>query len=159
MSRGYEPPRLTFPFIQHDCTKISALRSGQVLAPFNKPGTASPPPSPEGTNEPPTPPQMVDSTTPRARNLPTDNIPRLESTGNNRAPWSMAIQYVCRKQGVETLLTTDTNPITSEEIAADIVHHRLVSINDHSLGAEVLKLAMSHQSWSFLQQGGLTTSK
>jgi hypothetical protein len=148
-----------FPFIQHDCVKISALRSGQVLAPFNNPGTRSLPSSPEGTNEPPTPPQMVDSTLPRVRNLPTDNFPRLESTGNNRAPWSIAFQSVCRSQGFDTIFTTDTNPTTSEEIDADRnVHHLLVSTIDHSLAVEVLKLATSHQAWSFLQQVGLTTS-
>jgi hypothetical protein len=102
---------------------------------------------------------MADSTTPRVRNLPTDNIPRLESAGNSRAPWSIAVHSVCKSQGFDIILTTDTNPTTSEEIAADrIVHHLLVSTIDHSLGAEVLKLATSHQAWSFLQQVGLTTS-
>jgi hypothetical protein len=102
---------------------------------------------------------MADTTTPRVRNLPTDNIPRLESTGNNRAPWSIAVQFVFRSQGADIILTTDTNPTTSEEIAVDrIVHHLLVSTIDHSLGAEVLKLATSHQAWSFLQQVSLTTS-
>jgi hypothetical protein len=139
--------------------KISALRSGRVLAPFNYTETTRPPPSPEDTNEPPTPPQMADSTTPRVRNLPSDNIPRLESTGNNRTPWSMAVQSLCRSQGFDTILTTDTNPITSKEIATDrIAHHLFVSTIDHSLGAEVLKLTTSHQAWSFLQKVGLTTS-
>jgi hypothetical protein len=102
---------------------------------------------------------MADSTTPRVRNLPTDNIPRLESTGNNRAPSSIAIQSVCRSQGFDAILTTDTNPTTSKEIAAArIIHYLLVSTIDHSLGAEVLKLATSHQARSFLQQAGLTTS-
>jgi hypothetical protein len=86
-------------------------------------------------------------------------MPRLESTGNNRAPWSIAIQSVCRSQGFDTILTTDTNSTTSEEMASDrIVHHLLVPTFDHSLGVEVLKLATSHQAWSFLLQVGLTTS-
>jgi hypothetical protein len=102
---------------------------------------------------------MVDPTTPRVRNLPTHNIPRLESTGNNRAPWSIVFRSVCRSQGFDSLLTTATNHTTSDEVAADrIVHHLLVSTIDHSIGSDVVKLATSHQAWSFLQQVGLTTS-
>jgi hypothetical protein len=132
---------------------------GRVLAQFNNPGTTSPPPSLVGTNEPPTLRLVVDSATPRVRNASTDNIPRLESIGDNRAPWPIAVQSVCRSKGLDNLLTTYTKPTTSEEMAANrIVHHLLVSTIDHSLGAEVLKLATSHQGWSFLLQASLTTS-
>jgi hypothetical protein len=68
-------------------------------------------------------------------------------------------RQVCSSQGFDNLLTTDTNPTTSEKIAADrIVHHLLVKTIDHSLGSGVLKLATSHQARSFLQQVGITTS-
>jgi hypothetical protein len=71
----------------------------------------------------------------------------------------MVFRSVCRSQGFDSLLTTATNPTTSDEVAADrIVHHLLVSTIDHSIGSDVVKLATSHQAWSFLQQVGLTTS-